>query len=53
MKSTLKTLIVIIFSLGSCNELETFVTDIVRADGSIERRIEMKGANMKLGYNEG
>jgi len=52
MKNTLKTLVLLIVSLNSYNEPETVVTDIVRADGSVERRIEMKSADMKFGFTE-
>jgi len=48
MKKTFKTVLILFLSLHSCNEPETTVTDIVRMDGSIERRIEMRGVNAKF-----
>ncbi|HKK43471.1 MAG TPA: hypothetical protein VJ963_13735 [Bacteroidales bacterium] len=42
------TLFLILLSVMSCDEPETVVTDIVHADGSVTRRIEMKNIENKF-----
>jgi hypothetical protein len=43
-RTTLKSILLVMLIIGfSCNEPETTVTDIVHPDGSITRKIEMRG----------
>jgi hypothetical protein len=49
----MKSAIAAILALAaSCNEPQTVVTDIVHTDGSITRKIEMKGAEKKFRISE-
>ncbi|MGB4291890.1 MAG: hypothetical protein WBJ37_03275 [Bacteroidales bacterium] len=52
MKKNFKVFLIFLFTLNSCNEPETTVTNIVRVDGAIERRIEMRGENAKFNIAE-